>query len=149
MPIQVVRAQNLMKKDILVLRDPETKCWPVEVKKLSGNRVALAKGWVEFWKGYGLTNGDNLTFDFVSENLIQVSINRFKRLVEPDVITYLDSKDDNEEAAGIETEAIATREETDAAIATRNEFAVAIEPEDVMTEEGSDAIVEPEVGMGR
>lgn len=140
MPKAIVRDQNLMNKENIVLRDPEGKCWPHEVKKLTGNRVALAKGWVEFWKGHGLKTGDFLNFEFVSENLVQVNINRGKPQHEPnveDTVIYLDAIDD-EEAAAIEPEAVITQQAG---------LQAGIEPEVGITHEGFDAAFSAEAGI--
>ncbi|KAL2945158.1 B3 domain-containing protein REM10 [Bienertia sinuspersici] len=129
-PMSVVRGQNLLKKDSVVLRDPEGKCWPLEVKKVSCNRVVLTNGWVEFWKGHGLTTGDLLNFEFVSECLIKVSISHGKELLEPDtegaVICMENRAVDNKDGV-VPIEQVVTREEFDAAmnhegVVTRDEL---------------------------
>jgi len=84
-PKAVVEDQNLKSKDRVVLRDPEGKCWPLDVRIWYDGRVALTKGWRDFWKGYDITPGDSLYFDFVSESLIQVTIHRGKLSLEPTI----------------------------------------------------------------
>uniref|UniRef100_A0A803MG77 TF-B3 domain-containing protein n=1 Tax=Chenopodium quinoa TaxID=63459 RepID=A0A803MG77_CHEQI len=132
MPKAIARVQKLMKKESIVLRDPEGKCWPLQIKNLSGGRVVLAKGWAEFYKGYGIRTGDMLEFKFVSEYLIHLSINRTYRSptpIEPDdkdVVICLETLD-NEEALAIEPGAVITQGEFDAAtepeaIITKDEF---------------------------
>ncbi|XP_074280766.1 B3 domain-containing protein REM6-like isoform X2 [Silene latifolia] len=77
-PKAVIEGQNLVNKDNVVLRDPDGKCWPLEVSTRRDGRVALTNGWVDFWKGHAIKVGDSLDFEFVSEYLIQVKINRGK-----------------------------------------------------------------------
>lgn len=123
MPKSVVRAQNMKNKESVVLRDPEGKCWPLEVKKITGDRIVVARGWAEFWKGYGISNGDLLEFKFASEYLIHLNIKPSTMTpLEPDVedavVCY------NEEALAIEPGAVITREEFDAAIQPTEEAVV-------------------------
>ncbi|XP_074271673.1 B3 domain-containing protein REM-like 1 [Silene latifolia] len=82
-PKVIIEGQNLMNKDSVVLRDPNGKCWPLEVSTRRDGRVALTKGWVDFWKGHDIKAGDSLHFDFVSEYFIQVNIDRGKPLNSP------------------------------------------------------------------
>ncbi|KAK9697307.1 hypothetical protein RND81_08G028900 [Saponaria officinalis] len=85
-PKVVTEGQKLMTKDKVVLRDPEGKCWPVETTTRRDGRVALTKGWGEFWKGHAIRAGDSLDFDFISEYIIQVMIHRGKPLEPPKII---------------------------------------------------------------
>lgn len=84
-PKAVVEDQKLKSKDRVVLRDPEGKCWPLDVRIWYDGRVALTKGWRDFWKGHGITAGDSLYFEFVSESLIQVTVHRGKPSLEPTI----------------------------------------------------------------
>ncbi|KAH9613729.1 hypothetical protein KSS87_020607 [Heliosperma pusillum] len=77
-PKAVIEGQDLVNKDSVVLRDPDGKCWPLEVSIRRDGRVALTNGWVDFWKGHAIKVGDSLDFEFVSGYLIQVKINRGK-----------------------------------------------------------------------
>ena len=102
--------QNLNNKETIVFCDPEGKCWPLQVRTWWDGRAVLTKGWVEFWKGHAITEGDSLHFEFVSEYLVKVIVKRGDPTLEPAMEVVDDDHPeavDSEEAALPEANAAA------------------------------------------
>ncbi|KAK9714353.1 hypothetical protein RND81_06G087800 [Saponaria officinalis] len=75
-PKVIAKELKLKNKENVALRDTDGKYWPLEVRAWHDGRVALTRGWCDFWKGLSLKHGDILKFEFVTPRRIQLSIHR-------------------------------------------------------------------------
>ncbi|GAB4839376.1 hypothetical protein Ancab_028900 [Ancistrocladus abbreviatus] len=75
-PKAVVAEKELRKKKNMVLRDPKGNLWQVRIAQRLDGRVDIAKGWKDFLSGNAIEVGDTLSFEFLSDNLMQIHMQR-------------------------------------------------------------------------
>ncbi|KAL2945132.1 hypothetical protein RDABS01_022843 [Bienertia sinuspersici] len=62
--------------ETVILKDREGNSWPVQLRIRPDGRVDLSRGWREFVSSNDLASGDKLTLEMVSNNVIQVHVER-------------------------------------------------------------------------
>lgn len=78
-PRAMLTGKTFTNKETVIVKDQEGNSWPVELRMRADGRVDLARGWREFVMANDLTTGDTLTLGFVSDNVIQVHVERASR----------------------------------------------------------------------
>ncbi|KAL9224219.1 hypothetical protein vseg_000280 [Gypsophila vaccaria] len=81
-PKAIATKQKLKDQDTVVLFDPEGNRWQMKIRtRPSDGRVGISQGWNAFWKRYKISSGDTLIFEFVSDHVMNVNINRGHRVL--------------------------------------------------------------------
>lgn len=60
-----MKAHGIKLKPNMMLLDQNGEKWPVKLIFRTDGRIAMTKGWLDFWKTYKLDIGDKCLFEFV------------------------------------------------------------------------------------